>query len=182
MWNIACSIAEPFPVYICFCVHIYVYVYIFVFCIFVFCNCFYILFLHLTQLSLYGNSIFANVICLLFVSLFQQLIKILSRIDEFCCAVGPRSLKLMPFCQLALLRGMVFFWTTLLIYWSNSGLPRVPRSIACKIVLWFLFAHVELRIDSVSLALLSSHKLYPCAAVLILSGIDLLCAVAGLTH
>ncbi|GAB1294503.1 Cytochrome b5 reductase 4 [Apodemus speciosus] len=45
----------------------------------------------------------------------NALIKILSGIDEFCCAVGPRSLKL-SFRQLALLRGRVFFWTTLLTY------------------------------------------------------------------
>lgn len=92
------------------------------------CICILWLFLRLTQLSLYGNSIFANVMCLLFVSLFQQLIKILSGIDEFCCAVGPRSLKLTSFRQLSLLRGRVFFWTTLLTYaaltWAYPVLPE----------------------------------------------------------
>lgn len=66
--------------------------------------------------------------CLLFVSLFQQLIKILGGIDEFCFAIGPRSLKLPSSGQLALLRGRVFFWTTLLLYaaltWAYPVFPE----------------------------------------------------------
>lgn len=114
---------------------------------------------------------FVNVICLLSMSLFQQLIKILSGMDEFYFIVRPRAAKLTSFCQPTL---WTFFWNTWLTLLWHRLIPESPEDV----VLRFLLAHAENKIDSVKfgLALLMS-----CISVLlswILKGIwkwSLLC-------